>query len=373
MKMRKRRFPIPVWIIAAILVAAAIVSIGLSKARSQREAARPIALTFALDRDDPAVTAALQTVLGDFSSLYPRIQVKLGKIPDRATAAEVAEARADVIARTGPEAQGDSCFQEPSIPWTGSLWVLAARKDYLDAAASRQKEAVEALRGGKASGAQFELLLDDAAKHGLSPITLGNDYRWPFILWLQHWVAATRGPGSAAILPAPPGQAASSGGAQDPYADIRPAFADLMRWKDKGWFDRRAWDQGWAQGYAPLDKGQAAFALISADRLSAITPEGRVSLEYLGFPHRPQDGSWSIGAACYLGVAKGSREPEASRLLVKFLSSPGVTSRLAELTARPFFSWEARTGASPTVLADWSNAALSPAYAALDSAFDPGK
>jgi ABC-type sugar transport system, periplasmic component len=371
MKNAKRRLWI--WLLAAALIVAAIVTGGLFRAKTLKEAAKPITLTLALDVSDPKLLESLGIVLNNFSTLYPRIQVRVETLTVRASLTEAERIKADVVVRTGPELQGESIFNEPARPWTGKLWVLAARKDYLDAAASRQKDAVAALRSGKATGAQFELLLEDAAKNGLSPITLGNDYSWPFLLWLQHWTAATKGPQTVAILPPLRGQAAASGNSEDPYAAIRPAFADLMRWKKNGWFDKTAWAQGWSQGYAPLDKGEAAFALISAERLSAISPRGRASLEYLPFPRRLQDEDWSIGAASYIGVAKGSHEPEAARLLVKFLSSPGITSRLAELTAQPFFSWAASSGASPTVLADWSNAAMSPSYAGLAEEFNPGE
>lgn len=371
--MKARKAGSRAWILPLAILAIAVALAAILTLKAQRRADRQVSLTLAVDIDEPTMLASFAEVLSDFSTLNPRIKVSLKQLSPQAGAAEVREAQADVVVRTGPEPRGAaSCFREAPVAWTGSLWVLAAHRDYLDEAASRQAGAVAALRSGEASSAQFELLLADAAARGLSPVTLGNSYGWPFLLWLQHWTAATAGPGAISALPQAPSAPAGKE-AEDPYSALRPAFGDLMRWKRSGWFDQASWDKGWAVGLLPLDTGKAAFGLVSADMLSAISPKGRASLEYLPFPRRSQDGNWSIGSAAYLGVAAGSRELEASRLLVRFLSSPGVTSRLAELTARPFFAWDAKKGGSPTVIADWTSAAMSPAYGALEREFNPDK
>lgn len=349
----------------ALLIAAAAVGVALRL--HYIAGARAITLNLVHDVDDPVTLRALDEVLHTYSSLYTTVHVVRTLLPPHADVAAVTARGADVLMRSGPETSAESPYAEPPVPWSGTLWVIAARKDYLDAAAGRQKDAVSALREGNATPEQFEALLADAAANGLEPITMGNSFKWPFVLWLQHWAAATKGPNVADAIPAPPTE-----GGKDAYADLRDAFADLMNWKANGWFDKSVWDEGWARGLAPLDQGKAAFGLVSTKNLPAISPKGRAALEYLPFPHRTQDSAWSVGLATYLGIGKTTREVAAARRLVQFLTSPGITSRLSELTGRPFFAWDPKTRLSPRVLPDWSAAAMSPAYDALAKEFDPG-
>ena len=109
-----------------------------------------------------------------------------------------------------------------------------------------------------------------------------------------------------------------------------------------------------------------------------MEPATRSQLEYLRFPARPEDEDWTIGSASYLGLGFGVTNDtpaglEASRLLIRYLSSPGVTSRLAALTGKPFFAWDSATGRSPLVLAAWLDAALTPHYEAMARDLDPGR
>lgn len=358
---------------AAILVLGAGTGLLLSL-RARARALRPVTLALAHDISNPATLDALASVLGTYAQLYPRTRVVLKTLPVRASPEAVAALGADVVIREGVEVAGASPFLEPPTPWTGDLWVLAARKAYLDGAAARQPEAVAALRSGRATPAQFESLLADAAAAGLAPITLGNEYRWPFLLWLQHWAAAIGGPSASRAIPSPPAtepdpKAAS---ATDPYAGLRPAFRQLMAWKAKGWFDKEAWSQGWSAGLAPLMDEKAAFALVSSTHLPYAPRARLAALEYLAFPRRAGDEPWSVGQATFLGVSASTKESQAARQLVRFLSSPGIRTRLVELAGRPFFAWDPKTRKSPTVLPDWSTEGSSRPLDALGRALDPG-
>jgi hypothetical protein len=361
-------------IAAALLVLGAATGIVL-RARARARAMRPITLTLAHDIASQATLEALRTVLGTYSQLYSRTRVVLQKLPARASAESIAAIGADVVVREGIEVAGASPFLEPPVPWTGNLWVLAARKSYLDEAAKRHSAEVAALRAGQAAPDQFEALLADAAGAGLAPITMGNSYGWPFLLWLQHWAAATSGPSANRTIPSPPVvvEDLKPGSPSDPYAALRPAFGQLMAWKKKGWFDKEAWTKGWSAGLAPLVDGKAAFALDSSTHLPYAPRVKLAALEYLAFPKRAEDGPWSVGQATFLGVSATTKETEAARQLVRFLSSPGITTKLVELTGRPFFAWDPKTGKSPTVLPDWSTEGSNYPLDALAKALDPDK
>jgi ABC-type glycerol-3-phosphate transport system substrate-binding protein len=363
--------------IAAILLAAGILALVLIRQSAAMASAREIPLTLLLASGDEKIDTALREVLKTYRSLYPKILVELRTAPSHSSPEAIRAMKPDVVIRSLPESAADRVYAEPPVPWSGQLWVLAARSDYLAAAAARQPETVAALKAGTATTAQFEALLADAAGAGFSPIAIGNSHRWPFVLWLQHWTAATAGPGAANAIPSPTSSAGGAGSATvgdaDPYAALRPAFDTLMAWKAKGWLGPSTWKEGWAAGFVPLDTGKAAFALVSAAYMSPISPATRSALVYLPFPRRPDDGPWSVGQASYVGVSATTKEAEAARGLLRFLTSPGITSRLAGLTARPFFAWDPKTGASPTVLPDWSAGAQTPAYEALARELDPDR
>ena len=148
-------------------------------------------------------------------------------------------------------------------------------------------------------------------------------------------------------------------------AVLTQTFDELAEWRRAGWFDAAAWDEGWAKGLLPLASGRAAFALVSAEYLSPIPEARRGELEFLPFPRRPGDAPWSIGSATFLGALPGTDNLESARLLVRFLSSPGIAEELTRLTGKPFFSWIAKSGAFPTVVPAWLEAAATTDFDAL--------
>jgi hypothetical protein len=95
------------------------------------------------------------------------------------------------------------------------------------------------------------------------------------------------------------------------------------------------------------------FALLSQPLLSALSPAGRGALEFLPFPHRSLDLPWSLGSAQFLAISASTPRQAEATALVHFLSSPGVTTRLAQVTGRPFFAWNQSDQRSPVVLPDW--------------------
>jgi ABC-type glycerol-3-phosphate transport system substrate-binding protein len=155
-------------------------------------------------------------------------------------------------------------------------------------------------------------------------------------------------------------------------ADVSAAFAELAAWKKRGWFASGLWNEGWAKGLAPLANGTAAFALVNESNLSPLPPETLRRLEFLRFPRGQSDVSWTIGSAAWLAASVNTKHPEETLALLRFLSSPGVTSELTALTGRPFFAWNPETGKAPTILASWAEAALTPEYESFARTFDPG-
>jgi len=301
-------------------------------------APRTTTLLFALDLRNAKVVEALRTELGKLETLNPGLRVSLvapgtgGAAPDLG-----------LLDRYPDPAEGWSL---PLTPWSGNLWVLAARSRGLEALAAKDPESVAALREGRLDPAGFVKLLAEAKAFGPAPITLGNSHLWPFMLWLQSWTAATLGPEAATTLPVQ---------GKGPYPALEAPMAELRRWRSLGWFDEAAWPLGWAQGLQPLQRGEALFALLSEPQLSALAPETRVALEFLPFPRRSGDPLWSLGNAQLLAVSSRTKRSTEANLVVRYLTSPGVTERLAGTTGRPFFAWKAEDGRAPLVLPDWTS------------------
>lgn len=283
---------------------------------------------------DENVVEALRREIGEYSSLYPSVTISF---------------------RPGsPDTEGDVVFLpvfpawiedwlDPPVPWSGRLWVLAARRDILDELARKEPDAVGALRSGKLDAAGFEELLAIAATRGTAPIALGNSHRWPWLLWAQSWTAATLGAEAALRFPS-----AATGG----FGHLAAVREGLGRWRRAGWIDEASWKTDWAQGLVALESGASVFAIISQTQLSSLGPATRASLEYLPFPHRQDEPSWSLGSAQYLAIRADTRAAAAARELLRFLTSPGVTARLAAATGRPFFSWSA-DGRAPSAFGAW--------------------
>jgi hypothetical protein len=313
----------------------------------------------------PADEAALRSLLPRFSSMHGGISVTLrNENQANPLGADLMIGPAHLFPVASEGVREDIRYS--LLPWSGAVWSLAARKEALDRASASLPAEVEALRQGKASPEEFRRLLDFFTAEGKAPITLGNSHHWPYLLWLQHWVAALSGPESARAIPLRPGEDPEAG--QDPYAALRPAMAELRAWREAGYFNADAWKEGWARGLLPLAQGEAVFALVSDEYLAPITPEARKSLLFLPFPRRTEDGPWTIGSATYLGLLRGRTAPEAGELLLRFLSSPGITEELSRLTGKPYFSWDPKSGKVPEVIPAWLEAAATQEFDALSRA-----
>lgn len=314
-------------ILAALLICGTAVLLLLPKAS--------VTLRFVQQLGNPKVVEAVRAELKAFESLHPAVRVELA-----------GDGAADLAALANYPSEPAS-WVFPLTPWSGSLWVLAARHDRLEKLAQAAPEAVAALRAGTLEPAAFVALLAQAKTTGV-PLTLGNSHQWPWMVWVQVWTAATQGPG-AAQFPSAPTDA------------IKAAAADLKKWRAAGWFDEKAWMQGWAQGLGPLQSGTAFFALVNESMVTAIAPQVRGQLEFLRFPRKKSDTPWNVGSAHFLAVSSTSSHADAAAELVHFLTSPGVTARLAQATGRPFFSWKA-DGTAPMVLPDWTSRANDQAF-----------
>lgn len=343
-----------------LLVALALAALGVRSCAARR----PVTLVIDSGGDAGARNAALDLVLADFTSLYPNITVAI--LPTGSAAAngngEAPKTRAADLSVLSNPLRLSETWLDPPVAWTGALWVLAARKDILDSLAKDSGADVRALRAGNATPEQFRSLCARLAAAGTFPVTLGNSHKWPFLLLLQHWTAATQGPDTVARFP----------GDADPAGAIARAWQELLEWKEKGWFAPGLWAEGWAKGLLPLDRGDAAFALVSAAYLGPIRNENLPLIEFLPFPRRAGDAPWTIGSATCLAVSAGTKHRREARLLVRYLTSPGVTARLTGLTGSPFFSWSPATGKASQVIPGWEKAALTPEYQALSKAWDPG-
>lgn len=352
----------PAWFLLGLIIVLLVTGLfGLRQCQSSAVKSKPASLVFVFDCS-PQEQASLHRLLGRFQSLYPHIKVSLNaSASDNQTVDVLAGLAYQFPSQT---VSGASNNEYSLVPWSGQVWTLAARRSAVDAAARELESQVKALRAGSATPDDFRLLLDWFGRQNISPITLGNSHKWPFLLWLQHWAAATAGPSTVVTLPK---LAESSNG----YASLRPAFEELKEWRNRGWFYLPVWEEGWARGLMPLNEGKAVFALVSAAYLSPIPESSRADLEFLPFPRRRQDAAWSVGSATYLGVLPGASSVEAAALLVRFLTSPGVTAELTRDNGLPYFAWDPKTFGLPMVIPSWLETAATAEFDALARFFDP--
>jgi hypothetical protein len=330
---------------------------------------RAVTITLVHPLSQEGDVRTLRQALAEFSSLYQQITVReLARDPSLLRGSGLLDGageKADVIVATGPAPQGSSVWASPPFQWTGTLWVLAARSDVL----SKQTDLADTikwLREGTLSPEGFESLLGALKSAGMVPLTLGNSHGWPFLIWLQHWAAATVGADAVSALPS--GIPEKD---KEYMARLRPVYDALSGWKAKGWFDADVWALGWAQGLKPLADGKAVFALVSTPLLTAIPPEVRQKLEFFPFPGSRAESKtqWTIGSVYVVGVSASSTHREQAALLVHYLTSPGVTQNLSRAMSRPFFSWNADQTRQPEVITDWYTAANTPELGVLEKAF----
>lgn len=305
-----------------------------------------VPLTFGLGADDPTLAAALLPEMAEFNSLNRGI---------RASASPGSPAAADLLLVPAPPIDAGEARVGP-IAWSGMLWTLAARRDILDALESKEPAAVAALRAGEAGLPEMRAVLEAAKAAGFSPITLGNSHGWPLMLWLQTLAVA----GTGKDVPLPAATAA-------PYASLVPAIEELASWRKKGWFDVGAFGKGWAEGLRPLDEGKALFAIISQPQLGALSAKGRASLEYLPLPRASGAPAWTMGSAIYLYIPASAHRPAEAEILLRYLTSPGVTARLSAKASRLFFSWQGTSGAAPSIVDSWYDASNGADFRALSA------
>jgi len=334
-----------------VLLAGLVLAVGggtalVFRARSIRAANSQVSIVLGHDLPDEVSVAALEKELREYSSLFPTVTVSLRR---------GLQNDADVAVLPSYPARITD-WAQPPVPWSGLLWVLAAHGDRLEELSAVMPDAVASLRAGTLDPAGFEALLAAARDKDLSPITLGNSHGWPFVMWLQFWTAATAGTDAALALP---------GRSGTEYPAVEAAIADLRRWRAQAWFDAGSWPLGWAQGLAPLNDGSAVFAILSAPQLTALSQATRSRLEYLPFPRSAGATPWAVGSATYLATSSKSEKKAAAGSLVRYLSSPGVTSRLAKATGRPFFAWDAESGQPPVVIGAWYDEANTPDFQTL--------
>lgn len=318
-----------VWIATAAISLALALAAALAIALRGGASTEKTPLLVAIKIDQSAVMAALQRELGEFSSLHPRIELGIIEAAD-----SDALSRADlIIIEASSIPAGSSPFAGAATLWYGSSWSLAVNGAWLAGAEARHPTAAAALRAGTANAADFELLLRDAKGAGLDPIAIGNSHGWPWLMWLQHWAAATGGPRAA------------TWGADE--AAVQAAYGELKRWADAGYFASSTMALSWVEGLSPLAAGRAAMALLGPGNVTAFSPAARAGLTILPFPRGNAEAAWSIGSGGLLGLgpaqAKAAGAPLVSKArsaaaerLSTYLRSRGVTSRMAAATGLQF-------------------------------------
>lgn len=339
----------------------------LALAWRSRAAAERTPLSVAIRLDQGAVDAALRRELGEFSSLYPKIELRPVVAED-----SVALAGADLIimeaSRLDP---GSGAVLGAATLWYGSSWSLAVNAAWLAGAEARRPAAAAALRAGAASAAEFELLLRDAKDAGLDPIAIGNSHGWPWLMWLQHWAAAIGGP-----------EAASEGA---DGAALQAAYGALLRWAEAGYFARSTMSLSWVEGLSPLAAGRAAMALLGPGDITAFPTAARTGLALLPFPRGDADAAWSIGSGGMIGLGPAQADAggaplskarsAAAKRLLGFLRSPGVTTRMAAATGLRFYAAEDRPTAGSAqagaFIPAWLGLAGTPAWDRLLRRFPP--
>lgn len=351
-------------IAAVILALAAALAIALRS----RASAEKTPLLIAIRIDQGAVAAALRREFGEFSSLYPKIELEIFETADSDTLS-----RADfIIMEASWLAAGSSPFAGAATLWYGSRWSLAVNSTWLAGAETRLPAAAAALRSGTASAAEFKLLLHDAKEAGLDPIAIGNSHGWPWLMWLQHWAAAIGGPEAAA--------------SDADEVSVQAAYEELKRWADAGYFASSTMALSWVEGLSPLAAGRAAMALLGPGNITSFPPAARAGLAILPFPRGDAEAAWSIGSGGMLGLgpaqAKAVGAPQVSKArsaaaerLSTYLRSRGVTSRLAAATGLPFYADEDRpaTGnaSAGSFIPAWLGLAGTPAWDRLLRRFPP--
>jgi ABC-type glycerol-3-phosphate transport system substrate-binding protein len=351
MKTKKRTYLLIALIVLAI-AGGTVATILIVRARSV-----PIEVSIMHPFAKPDEEKVMASALSDFQSIFPHIKVVDEPVdPDslRGTRLAGLDHPADLVTDIGPGAPV-AFWSGPPVLWTGNLWVLAARRG-VEAKLKDQAASFEALREGTLSTSDFESLLAEAKSAGLDPITLGNSHGWPFLLWLQHWTAATIGPDAVIGLPKADAQK------DDPWlVRVEPAYRELASWKAKGWFSQAVWKEAWPRGLAPLREGKALFALVSPPLFSALDPATRQDLEFFPFPGSKggvgQSSPWTIGSVWSIGIRAGCAHPDEAAKLLEYLTSPGITAKLSKQLDRPFFAWKTKPGDESAVIPDWYGAA----------------
>jgi len=277
-----------------------------------------------------------------FQMLNQDIRVNLEFLPEQQLRQSIpaGEKIPDLFLWEGPLERSFPFKVSPPYRWTGNSWTLAVNPTLLS-------EEQLALLIDKPSLQEFELLLEQLHRQGITPLSVGNSHLWPLTLWAQHIQVSLEGTKVANQLPRINNEESAS----------NKAWKVLRDWKQKGYFLESSWNKGWAIGISSVVQGEAAICLMSGDMIVAIPRTRRQELTYLPFPQNNKH-PWFIGRGTSILVNQDSSHPKEVQKLLDFLTSEGITQSMTESLDKLFFM---ATESEPEVyIPSWEKLANTP-------------
>ena len=282
----------------------------------------PDRVTFAVFFLDEAYYARLDRELDVFRSTYPQVAVELRSVSGRNMNTQLREgaAPADVVTVVNPAMFPPDTFHAPAVPWSGEFWGLYFRRSTLESVLGELPPQPNSFN-------ELTTLFSELSDAGTRPLGIGVSHGWPLTALVQHvaGVLSQDGSGAAAARMA-------SGDLQVDDEAFLEAVTMLREWRERGWITEDAPDQPWTYGVREVLAGDAAFAILNQQFLTAVPADLRSDIGFWRFPVE-----WAVGSVVHLARPSGRDDRPAVRALEGFLTSAGVVDRLERELARPFF------------------------------------
>lgn len=274
---------------------------------------------------EPHQSGTLTDLIHEFEQLFPQYNVILTIAPyqdmlaaamsglsEAADGMEVEQVFPDVVSLVESDLRRFEKYSRPPVPWSGTMWHIYYHKPTMEKLGVTREDLADL------SWEDFRELMARLQEGGHTPISLGAQFGWPWLAWIQHLTLLNEG------------------------ADAELSMdTSIEYWKEiesSGFVAPDYREKPWAPAVQDLIQGNGLFLLFDATIYRPLLPEERREIEYIPFPgSRAEGSSFSVGSFFYLAVPDEAQNREGAAALVDYLTSEGITRRFRQTTGTEIF------------------------------------
>ncbi|MDC7234102.1 MAG: extracellular solute-binding protein [Spirochaetales bacterium] len=269
-----------------------------------------------------------EVLLSEFESFYPGIELEYHIEPYQdlkktlISRLETGEGESAVVCvLTAEDLLRMAPGQENLSPWISSTWSIYYNEKRLSQLGYSREDLLALSDQGLEV---FTRTFEDKVNEGETLFSLGADFYWPWLAWVQHL------------------QLLDTGGKNPQAHGVQDWETGILLWEEmlsRDYFNPDYRSFNWAGSHLAISRGESLFVLSDASLYSTYLPSERSSINSVPFPGSVAQ-HWQVGSNLYLvslsGVQEDDSNAEAAGILVDYLRSEGIQTRFLEQTGIRF-------------------------------------